>query len=323
MYINLSETLASIHTIHEQYAIADAPTSLYEPRNYIMAMSGKKMRALLCCLAYGLYKEDVAEVMDLAYSVELFHNFTLVHDDIMDDADLRRGVPAVHKEYNTNAAILSGDVMLIEVYERLSKMSDPAGYISALSKVAREVCEGQAMDMDFEVRDDVTIAEYLEMIELKTAVLLGLCLRLGAKQAGASEFDQERLHGFGKSAGVGFQIQDDYLDVYGDPNKFGKKVGGDILQGKKTYLYLRAIELLEGSAKADFKSIYMSTTLEPSEKIKQVKSVFDELHIPHYCVEAKRAFFDLALSHMTMVSAAVDKKEQLIEWSKNLLDRES
>ena len=136
MYINLSETLASIHTIHEQYAIADTPVSLYEPRNYIMAMSGKKMRALLCCLAYGLYQEDVAEVMDLAYSLELFHNFTLVHDDIMGDADLRRGVPAVHKEYNTNAAILSGDVMLIEVYERLSKMSDPAGYILSLIHIS-------------------------------------------------------------------------------------------------------------------------------------------------------------------------------------------
>lgn len=323
MYINLSETLASIQAIHEQNAIADRPSSLYEPRNYIMAMSGKKMRALLCCLSYGLYKVDVGEAMDLAYSLELFHNFTLVHDDIMDDADLRRGVPSVHKEFNTNAAILSGDVMLIEVYERLGKMSDSVGYINPLSKVAREVCEGQAMDMDFEERDDVTIAEYLEMIELKTAVLLGLCLRLGAKHGGASDFDQERLHGFGKSAGVGFQIQDDYLDVYGDPNKFGKKVGGDIIQGKKTYLYLRAIELLEGQAKTDFKSTYLSTDLEPDEKIKQVRSVFDELHIPHYCTEAKRAFFDLALSHMTMVSASADKKNQLVEWSKKLLDRDS
>ena len=323
MYINLSETLASIDTIHERYAIADSPISLYEPRNYIMAMSGKKMRSLLCCLAYGLYKNDINEVLDLAYSLELFHNFTLVHDDIMDDADLRRGVPAVHKEFNTNAAILSGDVMLIEVYDRLSRIADPVGYINELNKVAREVCEGQAMDMDFEERDDVTITEYLEMIELKTAVLLGLCLQLGAKYGGASDFDQERLHGFGKSAGVGFQIQDDYLDVYGDPNKFGKKVGGDIIQGKKTYLYLRAMELLEGDTRADFNSTYMSVDLEPSEKIRQVRAVFDELHIPHYCIEAKNAFFDLALSHMTMVSASSEKKDQLVEWSKTLLDRES
>ncbi len=323
MYINLSETLASIDTIHEQNAIADGPNSLYEPRNYIMAMSGKKMRSLLCCLAYGLYKDDISEVLDLAYSIELFHNFTLVHDDIMDAADLRRGVSAVHKEFNTNAAILSGDVMLIEVYDRLSQIEDPIGYIKALNKVARQVCEGQAIDMDFEQRDDVNITEYLEMIELKTAVLLGLCLRLGAKYGGASDFDQERLHGFGKSAGVGFQIQDDYLDVYGDPNKFGKKIGGDILQGKKTYLYLRAMELLEGDAKADFNTTYMSTELEEGEKIKRVRAVFDELHIPHYCTEAKNAFFDLAFSHMTMVSASTEKKDQLIEWSKTLLNRES
>ena len=323
MYINLSETLSSITAIHDQYIMADSPTSLYQPRNYIMSMAGKKMRSLLCCLAYGLYHDDTSDVLDLAYSLELFHNFTLVHDDIMDDADLRRGVPAVHKQFNSSAAILSGDVMLIEVYERLGKIEDPLGHINEFNKVAREVCEGQAMDMDFEERDDVTISEYLEMIELKTAVLLGLCLRLGAKHAGASEFDQERLHGFGKSAGVGFQIQDDYLDVYGDPNKFGKKVGGDIIQGKKTYLYLRAIELLEGQAKADFRETYMSTELSPDEKIKKVRAVFDELHVPHYCGEAKNAYFDLALSHMNMVSAPADKKEQLVEWSKNLLHRDS
>ncbi len=322
MYIKLPETLSSINHVHDKNRVALTPLSLYEPRNYIMAMSGKKMRSLMTCLSYGLYKEDISSALELAYSIELFHNFTLVHDDIMDDADLRRGQPSVHKKFGSSSAILTGDVMLIEVYDRLLKLPDPASYITPFNEVARLVCEGQAMDMDFEVRDDVTITEYLKMIELKTAVLLGLCFRLGAKKAGAAAQDQDRLYSFGVNAGIGFQIQDDYLDVYGDPEKFGKKVGGDIIQGKKTYLYLRAVELLEGQARQDFITTYLSTELDPNEKVESVRSIFDSLYIPNYCEEAKEAFFDLALSHMTMVDVPQSKKEELIEFSRKLLNRD-
>ncbi len=322
MYINLSETIAAIAASHDKYSLDKQPVSLYEPRNYIMNMAGKKMRSLLCCLSYGLYKEDIDQVLDVAYIVELFHNFSLVHDDIMDDADVRRGVPSVHKKYDESTAILSGDVMLIEVYERLASLKDAIQYINSFNHVARLVCEGQAMDMDFEKRDDVTIAEYLTMIEYKTAVLLGLSLKLGAKHAGASPQDQERLYYFGVHAGVGFQLQDDYLDVYGDPKKFGKKVGGDIIQGKKTYLYLRAKELLGSKEKEDFTELYLSQTIGEAEKVKRVTKIFDELYIKNYCEEAKNAFFDLALSHMNMVSADNAKKIELIEFSRSLLDRD-
>lgn len=324
MYINISEALEAIEQFHKVHTEGRTPTRLYAPRNYIMNMKGKKMRSLLCLMGYGLYKDDFQSALPLAYTFELFHNFTLVHDDIMDDAHLRRGVPAVHIKFDESSAILSGDVMLIEVYERLSCIEgiDLAQAIAKFGTMAREVCEGQSMDMDFEEREDVAIAEYLKMIELKTSVLLGLSLSLGASLAGAKANDENHLYQFGVNAGIGFQLQDDLLDVYGDPEKFGKKVGGDIIQGKKTYLYLRALDLLEGNKKVDFIRLYGSSLTDQPDKVELVTKIFDSLYIRNYCEEAKRAFFELALSHMREVQADSDKKAELIQFSQSLLNRE-
>jgi len=267
----------------------------------------------------------MSEALDVAYALELFHNFTLVHDDIMDDADIRRGLPSVYAKYGTNEAILAGDVMLIEVYDRLLHIDthDQIAMMKAFTQTAREVCEGQSMDMAFETREDVTIAEYLNMIELKTAVLLGLALKLGAMHGGASANDQQHLYKFASNAGIAFQLQDDYLDVYGDPEKFGKKVGGDIIQGKKTYLYLRALDLLEGQPSKDFQKLYASRTDGNNSKVEQVRAVFDELFIPHYCTEVKDAYYALAKSHLDAVSIDDATKEDLLAFAKQLMNREA
>lgn len=325
MTLDLDAALELIEKAHEVRISSAEPKELYEPRNYIMSLGGKKMRAVFCMMGYGLYQEDVEASTELAYAIELFHNFTLVHDDIMDEATLRRGEPAVHQRYDTNKAILSGDVMLIEVYDRLLKIdqTDDKSMLHLFSQTAREVCEGQSMDMTFEDRDDVTIAEYLKMIELKTAVLLGAALTLGAMLGGASEKDQKHLYKFAVNAGVSFQLQDDYLDVYGDPKTFGKKVGGDIIQGKKTYLYLRALELLEGTERAEFINLYSDADLSESDKVSKVRSVFDELYLTNYTVEAKEAFYDLAMSHLNEVNIANNDKKNLGDFAKKLMNRKS
>jgi geranylgeranyl diphosphate synthase, type II len=323
MYINISEAFDVIDQFHKDNNELKYPQRLYAPRNYIMSMEGKKMRSLLCLLGYGLYKDDYHKALPLAYILELFHNFTLVHDDIMDDASLRRGVPTVHVKYDSSSAILTGDVMLIEVYDRLCKLNldDLSSYMSLFNTMAREVCEGQSMDMDFENREDVSIEEYLKMIELKTSVLIGLSLRFGSKYAGASAEDEYHLYQFGVNAGIGFQLQDDLLDVYGDPAIFGKKVGGDIIQGKKTYLYLRALDLLSDEEKLNFVELYTSQGTSEMTKVSKVTEAFDQLYIRNYCEEAKQAFFDLALTHLKCVNVSESKKSELIDFSKSLLHR--
>lgn len=325
MPFDIPRALRLLTQHHQENILSQEPRALYDPRDYIMNQSGKKMRSLLCLMGYDLYQQDIESMLDLAYCVELFHNFSLVHDDIMDEAELRRGNPAVHAKFGRNAAILTGDVMLIEVYERLTQIEDvdQLEVIKIFNAVAREVCDGQSMDMTFETQDKVTIAEYLEMIKLKTAVLLGLSLRLGATKGGASESDQNHLYEFGVNAGISFQLQDDYLDVYGDPKKFGKKVGGDIIQGKKTYLYLRALELLHEDDRNEFIKFYADQQLESADKVSRVRSIFDELHIPVYCQEAKESFFGLANSHLDVVNIAEEKKEDLRSFALQLMNRNS
>lgn len=325
MALNISYAIDLIGESHLKNEYKLPPKELYEPRNYIMRHGGKRMRSILCLIGYGLYQEDVESAIDLAYAIELFHNFTLVHDDIMDDAPTRRGKPSVHMAYDIPTAILSGDAMLIEVYERLANLNHPAPleFIKVMSQTAKEVCEGQSYDMSYENRDNVSIADYLQMIELKTAVLLGASIELGAKLAGANDKDQEHLRKYAISSGVAFQLQDDYLDVYGDPALFGKKVGGDIIQGKKTYLYLRALDLMEGSDKVHFTGLYANTDLDESEKIARVTNIFNELFIPNYCDEAKKAYYDLALSHLAMTSLSEEDRSELAGFSLKLMNRTS
>lgn len=325
MALNISQALRLIEEYHKKNLSKRTPSQLYEPRNYIMSLGGKRMRSLFCLMGYGLYRKDIESALALSYAIELFHNFTLVHDDIMDNADLRRGKPSVHAKYDVNSAILTGDVMLIEVYQRLMAIDtdDKVEFVNLFSNTAQEVCEGQSMDMEFETRVDVSIPEYLKMIELKTAVLLGAALQMGAILGGAPETDHQHLYKFGVNAGVAFQLQDDYLDVYGDPESFGKKVGGDIIQGKKTYLYLRALELMEPNDRSHFAELYVETNLEESDKVSRVRNIFDELYISHYCAEAKEAFFDLALSHLNEVGISEDDKKELADFARKLMDRES
>lgn len=323
MALNISHAHDLIEQCHQKNTGERSPAELYDPCNYIMKQGGKRLRSIFCLMGYELYRQDVERACDLAYAVELFHNFTLVHDDIMDAATLRRGVPTVHHQYDTNKAILSGDVMIIEVFDRLLKIDSPKRQemIGLMTTTAREVCEGQSMDMTFEEKSDVTIPSYLKMIELKTAVLLGAALRLGAMHAGASDQDQKHLYKFASNAGISFQLQDDYLDVYGDPKTFGKRVGGDIIQGKKTYLYLRALELLNEKDRSHFEGLYNNQTLEDEDKVKRVTNVFDELYLPTYCTEAKEAFFSLALSHLDYVSISDTQKEELTSFARSLMDR--
>ncbi len=325
MALNISQALDLLEDSHKKNVSTASPRDLYEPRDYIMGQSGKRMRSIFCLMGYELYKKDIASACDLAYAIELFHNFTLVHDDIMDAATLRRGVPTVHHTYGTNKAILTGDVMLIEVYERLLQIDSPlkANMLQIMTQTAREVCEGQSMDMTFEESDQVSISDYLKMIEFKTAVLLGASVQLGAMLGEASEKDQQHLYKFAVNVGICFQLQDDYLDVFGDPETFGKRVGGDIIQGKKTYLYLRALELMDVDDRVHFAKLYNDQELNHSDKIKRVTTVFNELYLSHYNTETKEAFFNLAKSHLDFVSIDQGEKDHLLAFTRSLMDRTS
>ena len=236
---------------------------------------------MLLLLAHQLYNSDINPSLSKALAIEVFHNFTLLHDDIMDAADLRRGQAAVHKKYSENAAILSGDVMMIIANQLLEEdVAMHSDLIRELfSKVAVEICEGQQMDMDFESSEDIQISDYLEMIRKKTAVLLGVSLQIGALSGGATKEDAARLYQFGEQFGVSFQIQDDLLDTFGDGDKVGKEIGGDIRQGKKTYLYLKALELLEGEQREKFITLYQS---DESNKVEQIKTIFKSNGVDEY-----------------------------------------
>ena len=257
------------------------PQSLYEPIRYIMALGGKRLRPMLVLLAYRMYRDDFRKVMPQAIAVEAFHNFTLMHDDIMDQAPLRRGKPTVHKKWNVNTAILSGDVMLVKVYDMLSKLDAELlkQSLPLFNQTAREVCEGQQLDMDFETRATVTEKEYLNMIRLKTAVLLGFSLQFGALLAGAPAEEQRLLHEFGTGIGVGFQLKDDLLDVYADKDKFGKQVGGDIISNKKTFLLIKALERATGKDKKELTGWLAATRFHKAEKVKAVTALYDRLDI--------------------------------------------
>jgi geranylgeranyl diphosphate synthase, type II len=248
------------------------PIELYEPIQYLMQLGGKRIRPLLTLLAYNLYKDSYKSILNPAAAVEVFHNFTLMHDDIMDKAPIRRGEATVHEKWNENTAILSGDVMLVKAYEMLLDVPGDKlpTCLRLFSKTAAEVCEGQQLDMNFEASETVTEAAYLDMIRLKTAVLLGFSLRLGAVLAGADPKDAQKLYDFGVNIGIGFQLKDDLLDVYANKSLFGKQVGGDIISNKKTYLLIKALEIADGKPKADLKNWLEKKNFDPEEKVKAV-----------------------------------------------------
>lgn len=263
-------------TYLEQKVITKEPKKLYQPISYILGLGGKRLRPVLTLMTTELFGADYNKAMDAALAIEIFHNFSLVHDDIMDAAPLRRGQPTVHEKWDVNTGILSGDAMLILAYRFFENyQSETFRELAQLfSKTALEVCEGQQYDMDFETRDDVTIPEYLRMIEYKTAVLVAAAMKMGGIIADVSIEDQSRIYDFGLNLGIAFQLQDDYLDAFGDPESFGKQVGGDIIENKKTILYLSALQMGNADEQKEILDLYSIQPKDPTDKINTVKTIF-------------------------------------------------
>ncbi|SFB61385.1 polyprenyl synthetase family protein [Algoriphagus aquimarinus] len=274
--------------------IGKSPRELYEPITYILSLDGKRIRPLLSLLAYGIYKTDPETILSQAAAVEVFHNFTLMHDDIMDDAPLRRGKEAVHMKWNNNVAILSGDVMLVKAYDLLlPTQAEKLGEVIRLfNKTASEVCEGQQFDMNFEALESVHEDEYINMIRLKTAVLLGFALQLGALLAGAEKDDAQKLYEFGMNIGVGFQLKDDLLDVFADQAKFGKQVGGDIISNKKTFLLIKALELAEGKDAEALNYWLSQSDFDKEEKVQAVRGIYEKLGIKAITEAKMNSYFE-------------------------------
>lgn len=301
------------------------PATLYEPIRYIMALGGKRLRPILALLAYKLYQDDVKRIVPYATAIEVFHNFTLMHDDIMDNAPLRRGHVTVHEKWNMSTAILSGDVMQVKVYDMLLPL--PADklkeVITFFNKCATEVCEGQQWDMEFETMPRVTEAQYIEMIRQKTAVLLGFSLEMGAILANASLSDRKLLREFGVNIGIGFQLKDDLLDAYADPKKFGKLVGGDIIANKKTWLLIKALEKAQDKTKKELQAQLALTKFNKAKKVKAVKEIYDQLNIPALAEKKINQFFDKGFVSLEKLSVEPAKKQILIAFAKDLISRQS
>jgi len=301
------------------------PAGLYEPINYILSLGGKRIRPVLLLMGCNLFNDSVAQALPASYAIEIFHNFSLLHDDIMDEAPLRRGKPTVHVKYNQNTGILSGDVMLVYAYKFFlqleNKVKIPA-IIKTFSQVAIEVCEGQQHDMDFETRNNVSIDEYVKMIEQKTAVLIAGGLKIGGIIGGSSEEDANHLYEFGRNIGIAFQLQDDILDTYGDPEKFGKKVGGDIIQNKKTFLVIKALELGTKDQCARLSGLMNIDSMDENAKIEAVKSIFNELQIREAAEQLMESYLAVAFEHLKAVNVADEKKKILINLSYQLMGRE-
>ena len=300
-----------------------SPESLYDPINYIMALGGKRLRPLLTIIAYSLFKNDPRKVVSAATVIEAFHNFTLLHDDIMDKAPLRRGKPTVHEKWSPNTAILSGDVMLVKVYEKFLsiKSNNLPEILKKFNVCAAEVCEGQQWDMEFEKTESVTEQEYLEMIRLKTAVLLGFSLEFGALLANASSEDCTILRKFGTDIGIGFQLKDDLLDVYANKNNFGKQVGGDILANKKTYLLITAKAYANGKDKKQLNHWLQVTKFKKREKIEAVTAIYDKLSIHERTQDKVNFYFKRGLARLNKLSVRTSDREELKRFTIDLIDR--
>ncbi len=300
------------------------PKSLYEPIRYIMSLGGKRLRPLLALLSYSLYKNDPEKIVKYATTIEAFHNFTLLHDDIMDKAPLRRGKATVHEKWNVNTAILSGDVMLVKVYDQFLDLDGEMlrEVLRIFNQCAAEVCEGQQWDMEFETKTKVAEAQYIEMIRLKTAVLLGFSLELGALLAKASKEDRLALKEFGTNIGIGFQLKDDLLDVYADKNKFGKQVGGDILANKKTYLLIKAKEKARGKDKEELEQWLSAKKFNKQKKIKAVTTLYDTLGIAQLTERKIEEYFNKGFQQLDKLKDS-SQKQQLISFTQNLITRQS
>lgn len=300
------------------------PAELYEPIAYILSMGGKRMRPALLLMACDLFGGDVEKALPPALAIEVFHNFTLMHDDIMDNAPLRRGKTTVHEKWNQNAAILSGDVMLIEGYKLMMQVEDRLlrVILDIFNNTAVGVCEGQQLDMDFEVRDNVKIDEYIYMIKLKTAVVLGGALKIGSILGGADMKDAKLIAEFGENLGLAFQLQDDILDVYGSPEKFGKQVGGDIISNKKTYLLIKALELANADQKAGLTKWINAEQFDPQQKVEAVTTIYSDVQVRQHAETTMHTYADKAFEALEKINLPEENKQYLRDFADSLMVRE-
>lgn len=316
------ELLSQKFALHfEQKHFPVEPTTLYGPNEYFLKMGGKRIRPVLCLMGNELFDDIKPDAWDMATAIELFHNFTLIHDDIMDNAPLRRGMETVHSKYGTNTAILAGDVMLIAAYELLNNINLLViRQVQHLFNVtAKEVCEGQQYDMDFEKRESVSFDEYLRMIELKTSVLLAASLKMGAILGGAGQRNQDIIYDFGRKLGLSFQVQDDYLDAFGDPAKFGKQPGGDILANKKTFLYIHAMETATAAQKKELKELMQGNS---PDKVNKVLQLYRDCKADEWAVQLKNKFLDQAFEHLEDIAVLSSRKEPLKQLAGLLIKRD-
>lgn len=320
--LNLKSYAELIEAELTNIQLPNSPIALYDPITYFLQIGGKRIRPILTLLAAELFSLEKSKVIPQALAIEIFHNFTLIHDDIMDLAPLRRNQQTVHEKWDNNVAILTGDALMIIAYQHLGciELQFLPEAFESFNKTALEVCEGQQMDMDFETRNDVTIHEYIEMIRLKTSVLLGAALNLGAIVAKASSKEKEALRVFGENIGIAFQIQDDILDLYSDPTKFGKQVGGDVIANKKTILQLTAITKANPEQKEIISQLQKEDDID--FKINRTKELFDHLKIKQECVELMQKHYTIALNALESINVPQNKKEQLIELAKFLITRD-
>ena len=297
------------------------PQTLYGANDYFLQLGGKRIRPVLCLLANGLFSTIKEDAYEVAAAIELFHNFTLIHDDIMDEAPLRRGMQTVHCKYGNSTALLAGDVMLVRAYEYITKIDNSylKDVLHIFSKTATEVCEGQQLDMDFEKRSNVTLADYLHMITLKTSVLLAASLQMGAIIGGASQRNAENLYAFGKNLGIAFQVQDDYLDAFGDPEKFGKDAGGDIRQNKKTFLLLHALETATQQQKQQLITLLANKT---DDKVEKVLAIFRACHVDEWAKKLKEHYLNIALNNLKNLQVSENSIHPLVELANYLIQRD-
>jgi len=324
MSFHVPSLLTLIEQEIKQQTFGSQPKSLYEPIRYIMSLGGKRLRPLLAMLSYSLYKNDPEKIVKYAIIIEAFHNFTLLHDDIMDKAPLRRGKATVHEKWNVNTAILSGDVMLVKVYDQFLDLEGAVlkKVLKIFNQCAAEVCEGQQWDMEFETKTKVTEAQYIEMIRLKTAVLLGFSLELGALLANADSEERQALKEFGTNIGIGFQLKDDLLDVYADKKKFGKQVGGDILANKKTYLLIKAKEKARGKDKQELEYWLRAKKFNKQKKVKAITALYDALGIARLTERKIEDYFSKGFQNLNKLKNS-SQKQLLIEFTQNLINRQS
>lgn len=320
----LTDLQALINEAVDKLSFPETPADLYEPISYILALGGKRLRPALLLMACDLFGGDVEGAVQPALAIEVFHNFTLMHDDIMDKAPLRRGQTTVHEKWNANVAILSGDAMMVESNKLMMKVQDAIlrRVMDVFNETATGVCEGQQIDMSFEKRHNVSIDDYLTMIRLKTAVLLGGTLKIGAIIGGATSADAQLLYNFGVNLGVAFQLQDDILDVYGDPGKFGKQVGGDIISNKKTYLLIKALELAKDAQADELDNWLNIQTFDAAEKVTAVTGIYSHLQIRQYAEQAMQTYAEQAFGALDSINLPEERKQYLRSFADHLLVRE-